>query len=108
MLHGHSRRFAAGVALALPLTVFAQPSTTSSPDVRAACDQAYAMITKTAGAKVRRANGTFNDETFRSPVPGCRIQIAGSFKKAAKSGAAPDNLHTRLMSRGWREIIEFS
>src|SRR4029450_9682792 len=55
-----------------------------------------------------RSNGTFNDETFRATIPGCRIQVEGSFKKAEKIGAAVDLLHNGLGAQGWRELFEFS
>jgi hypothetical protein len=93
-------------ALALTLVVIADQSPPAV--VKSACDTAMSILSKTSGLKTKRSNGVFNDETFRSPIPGCRIQIAGSFKKAANSGAAADNLHTGLMSRGWSEIVEFS
>ena len=102
-----SRRFAAGVALLFPLSVHAQSGPLPS-EVKAACDTAYAIVTKSAGIKTRRANGTFNDEGFRAPIPGCRIQIDGSFKRAEKTGAAVDLLHTGLDAQGWRELLEFS
>lgn len=93
-------------AIALTLIVTAEQSPPA--DVKSACDAAMAILAGTTGIKTRRSNGTFNDETFRSPIPGCRILIDGSFKKAAKSGAAADNLHEGFMSRGWRELGEFS
>jgi hypothetical protein len=77
-------------------------------DVRAACDQAYAIVTRTDGIRTRRSVGSFKDETFRAPIAGCRIEIDGSFKKAAKSGAAAERLRAALDSAGWIELPEFS
>lgn len=102
------RRFAAGVALVLPLTLAAQPKPAVPAGVRAACDEAFAVVAKTAGVKTRRSIGTFNDETFRAPIPGCAIDITGSFKKAAKTGAAAENLREAFESRQWQELPEFS
>src|SRR6185436_5368324 len=96
MNHRSVRRFAAGVALLAPLTLSAQRAADFPPDVRAACDTAFSIVSKTAGVKTRRSYGSFNDETFRAPIPGCRIEIDGSFKKAEKTGAAPENLRHRL------------
>src|SRR5689334_16260470 len=91
------------------MSTFAAPAQQALPaDVRAACDNAFAIIAKTQGIKTRRATGSFNDETFRSPVPGCRIEIDGSFKKAGKSGAAADNFRSALENNGWIELPEFS
>ena len=103
-----SRRFAAGVALIAPLALHAQSRAQLPADVRTACDTAYAIVTKTQGIKTRRSTGSFNDETFRAPIPGCRIEIDGSFKKAEKSGAAADNFRTALENGGWTELPEFS
>lgn len=79
-----------------------------APDVRAACDTAFAILSKTEGIKTRRSTGTFNDETFRAPIPGCRIEIDGSFAKGKDSGAAADNLAQGFQSRGWTEVPDFS
>jgi len=100
------RRFAAGVALIVPLTIAAQGAV--PPDVRAACDQAFAIVTKTAGVKTRRSNGSFNDETFRAPIAGCGIRINGSFKKAEKTGAAAERLRDAFESWRWQELPDFS
>ena len=104
------RRFAAGVALSLLIVISAaaQRAADLPADVRAACDTAFSIVSKTAGVKTRRSYGSFNDETFRAPIPGCRIEIDGSFKKAQKTGAAPENLRQRLDALGWRELPEFS
>ena len=95
------------VILILPFAVSAQRSPMAA-DVRAACDNAFAIIAKTNGIKTRRSTGSFNDETFRAPIPGCRIEIDGSFKKAEKSGAAADNFRDALEQGGWTELAEFS
>ena len=93
----------------LMMSTFAAPAQQALPaDVRAACDNAVAIIAKTQGIKTRRATGSFNDETFRSPIPGCRIEIDGSFKKAEKSGAAAENFRSALENNGWIELPEFS
>ena len=102
-----SRRFAAGVALVIPLILHAQGGSLPG-DVKSACDAAYAIVTKSAGIKTRRSNGSFTDEAFRAPIIGCRIQIDGSFKKAEKTGAVPDVLHTGLDAQGWSELLDFS
>src|SRR5690349_7559086 len=94
------------LVMMLPFAVSAQSALPA--DVRAACDGAFAIVSKSQGIKTRRANGSFNDETFRAPIPGCRIEIDGSFKKAGKAGVAADNLHTNWMSTGWQELGEFS
>jgi hypothetical protein len=101
-----SRRFAAGAALLIPLIAAAQGGPLPA-DVKAACDTAFAIVSKAAGIKTRRSNGTFNDQGFRAPIPGCRIQVDGSFKKA-RTGSAVDLLHTGLDARGWDELLEFS
>jgi len=106
MLCGHVRRFAAGVALIVPMT--AAQRVPVPPEVRAACDTAFAIVSKTQGIKTRRATGTFNDETFRAPIPGCRIDIDGSFAKAKNGGAAAENLRQGFDARGWTELPEFS
>ena len=91
------------------MVTFAAPAQNALPaDVRAACDNAFKIISKTQGIKTRRSTGSFNDETFRAPVPGCRIEIDGSFKKAEKSGAAADNFRDALEKTGWTELGEFS
>ena len=108
MNHRSVRRFAAGVALLAPLTLSAQRAADFPPDVRAACDTAFSIVSKTAGVKTRRSYGSFNDETFRATIPGCRIQVEGSFKKAEKTGAAVDLLHNGLGAQGWSELFEFS
>jgi hypothetical protein len=100
-------RFAAGVALVLPLALGAQ-SAAMPANVRAACDEAFAIVAGTGGAKTRRSVGGFNDETFRAPIPGCRIDVSGSFKKAAKTGAAADRLRSAFEARRWEELPEFS
>jgi hypothetical protein len=92
----------------IALTVLVAAEQPPAADVKGACDAAMAILSKTRGIKTRRSNGTSNDETFRAPIPGCRIEIDGSFKKAGESGAAADKLHTSLMSRGWSELSEFS
>ena len=97
-------RMVAVIALALILNA----EQAGPRDVKGACDAAQGILSPTKGIKTRRSNGTFNDETFRAPIPGCRLQIDGSFKKARDSGAAAENLHTGFMSAGWREIAEFS
>ena len=95
--------------LMLILLTFAATAQSALPaDVRAACDNAVATISKTQGIKTRRATGSFNDETFKSPVAGCRIEIDGSFKKAEKSGAAAENFREALEKNGWTELAEFS
>ena len=101
------RRFAAGVAFLIPLSAHAQSGRLPA-DVKGACDTAFAIVAKSAGIKTRRSNGSFNDETFRAPIPGCRIQIDGSFKKAEQTGAAADLLHNGFEAQGWRELGEFS
>ena len=102
------RRFAGGIALVLPLILEAQRAPAVDADVRAACDEAFAIVAKTAGARARRSNGSFNDETFRAPIAGCGISITGSFKKAANTGAAADRLRQAFESRRWQELPEFS
>lgn len=102
-----SRRFAAGVALVVPLSVHAQGGRPPA-DVKTACDTAYAIVTKVAGTKTRRSIGSFKDEMFREPIPGCRVQIDGSFTKAGKTGAAADVLARGLEAQGWQKILEFS
>lgn len=77
-------------------------------DVRAACDNAFATVSRTPGVKTRRSVGAFSDETFRAPVAGCRIEIEGSFKRAAKSGAPAENFRAALEKSGWSELAEFS
>ena len=99
--------FAAGVAMMVP-PIAAQPSTPLSADLRAACDAAFAIVAKTAGVKTRRSYGSFRDEVFPRAIPGCRIEIDGSFKRAAKTGAAADRLRDGLDAQGWRELPEFS
>jgi hypothetical protein len=107
MQPGRARRFAAGAALLLPLTAGAQRAPLPA-DVRAACDNAVAILAKTQGLKTRRSTGAFTDETFRAPITGCRIEIDGSFKRAAKSGAAAENLREGLEKTGWTELADFS
>ena len=93
----------------LLMVTFAAPAPQALPaDVRSACDQAFSIISKTKGIKTGRATGSFNDETFRAPIAGCRIDIDGSFKKAEKSGAAADNFRDALEKGGWTELPEFS
>ena len=106
-MHRRRRRFAAGLALILPLSVHAQSGPLPA-DVQSACDTASAIVRKSAGITMRRSNGSFTDETFRAPIAGCRIQIDGSFKKAEKTGAAADLLRDGLEAQGWRELGEFS
>jgi hypothetical protein len=108
MQHRRIRRFAAGVALVLPLILAAQRAPAVQADVRAACDEAFAIVAKTAGVNARRSNGSFNDETFRAPIAGCGISITGSFKKAEKTGAAAERLRESFESRQWQELPEFS
>ena len=115
-MHSSARRFAAGVAIAIATLVgarsapnlIAQRETPLPADVRTACDAAFAIVAKTAGVKTRRSNGSFSDETLRAPIPGCRIEIDGSFKKAEKTGAAADRLRDGLGAQGWRELAAFS
>lgn len=102
------RRFATAVLLIVPLLIAAQPGPAVPADVRKACDEALAIVARTAGANARRSTGAFTDEAFRAPVPGCAIIIEGSFKKAAKSGAAAENLRQAYESRHWLELPEFS
>ena len=98
-----------GVLIALTMIAFAAPAQSAPPpDVRAACDNVLAIVSKTQGTKTRRSTGSFKDEMFRAAIPGCRIQVDGSFKKAAKSGAAADNLATALGESGWTELPDFS
>jgi hypothetical protein len=92
--------------IALALVLNAEQAAPS--DVKGACDAAQRILAQTKGIKTRRSNGTFNDETFRAPIPGCRMQIDGSFKKGGQSGAAAENLRDGFMSGGWRELGEFS
>jgi hypothetical protein len=106
-MHYSVRRFAAGVAIVITVTG-AQRATPLPADVRAACDAAFAIVARTAGVKARRSNGSFSDEVFRSAISGCRIEIDGSFKRAAKTGAAADRLRSGLDAQGWRELPEFS
>lgn len=94
------------VVMMLTFAATAQPALPA--DVRAACDRAFAIVAKTKGIKTRRANGSFNDETFRAPIPGCRIEIDGSFKKAGDGGAAAENFRDALEKGGWTELPEFS
>lgn len=108
MTRQRARRFAAGVALIFPLTLAAQRAPAVPADVRAACDEAFMIVAKTAGVKTRRSTGTFNDETFRAPIQGCGITINGSFKKAMPSGAAAERLRQAFESRPWQELPEFS
>ena len=101
------RRFAAGVAIVVPL-IAAQRATPPPAELRAACDAAFAIVAKTAGVRTRRSNGSFSDEVFPKAIPGCRIEIDGSFKRAAKTGAAANRLRNGLDAQGWRELPEFS
>jgi hypothetical protein len=56
-MHSSSvRRFAAGVALVIPL-LGPQRAAAMPPDVRTECDAAFAIVAKTAGVKTRRSNG---------------------------------------------------
>lgn len=91
------------------MLTFAAPAQGALPaDVRAACDQALAIVSNTQGIKTKRSTGSFSDESFRAPIAGCRIEIDGSFKKAEKSGAAAENFREGLDRRGWTELPEFS
>ena len=103
-----ARRFAAGVALILPLTLAAQRAPAVPADVQAACEDAFAIVAKTPGVTTRRSTGRFNDETFRAPIPGCGIAINGSFKRAEKTRAAAERLRDAFESRQWQELGEFS
>jgi hypothetical protein len=73
-------------------------------EVRAACDMAYRIATNTPGASVRRRTGTFADETLRRPVFGCGLDIAGSFKRAEKTGDASVRLRDSFMGAEWQEM----
>src|SRR4029078_7768727 len=97
-----------GMVAVIALAFMLHAEQPAPPEVKGACDAAQRILSHTRGIKTRRSNGTFNDETFRAPIPGCRIQIDGSFKKAGESGSAADDLHNRFMSDGWRELGEFS
>jgi hypothetical protein len=89
------------------MTVNAQRAPLSA-NVRAACDAAISIASKTPGIKTQRANGTFHDERFRAPISGCRILIDGSFKKSEKSGTPADNLHDSWQLQGWAELADYS
>lgn len=96
------------VLLIVPLAVAAQRAPAVPADVRAACDDAFAIVAKTGGVTTRRSTGAFNDETFRAPISGCRITIDGSFKKAAPSGGAAERLRNAFETRQWQELPDFS
>lgn len=76
--------------------------------VLAGCDIVHAIVFKVPGTKTRRQTGTFDDETFRAPIAGCRIDIDGSFARARITGAAPERLRQGLEARGWLELPDFS
>jgi hypothetical protein len=77
---------------------------TMSSEVRAACDAAYAIATKTPGVSIRRRTGTFSDESLREPVFGCGLAISGSFARAQATGDAALRLRQGFSARAWQEM----
>jgi hypothetical protein len=108
MQPGRVRRFAAGVALAIPLALSAQRSSIAPADVTAACGIAYDVGSKTPGTRVQRATGSFGDEIVSAPIRGCRVIINGSSKALGKQALPTDRLSEIFESRGWEQLPEFS
>jgi hypothetical protein len=77
---------------------------TLSKDVRAACDVAYALASKTGGVSIRRRTGTFRDETLPEPVFGCGLAISGSFARAQTAGDAAVLLRHGFEAQAWLEM----
>jgi hypothetical protein len=75
--------------------------------VRAACDLAYRLSSRTRGVSIKRSTGRFQDETLEHPVDGCQLSMKGSFRRAT-NGAVPDLLHTGFAEHGWQELYDYS
>jgi hypothetical protein len=82
--------------------------TTLLPEVRAACDAAYAIAAQTPGVSIQRHTGTFRDETIRDPVFGCGLAISGSFTRAQATGDAASRLREDFSVRAWQEMPAYS
>jgi hypothetical protein len=108
MQPGRVRRFAAGVALVIPVALAAQRTSIAPADVTAACSIVYDVGSKTPGAKLQRATGSFRDEMVSAPIQGCRVIIDGSSKALGKQAMPTDRLSETFESRGWQQLPEFS
>jgi hypothetical protein len=86
----------------------APPPRTLSKEVRAACDAAYAVASKTPGVSIRRRTGSFRDETLREPVFGCGFAISGSFARLKGTSDAAVRLRENFAARGWPEMPAYS
>lgn len=86
----------------------APPPRTLSKEVRAACDAAYTIASKTPGVSIRRRTGSFRDETLREPVFGCGFAIAGSFARLKGTSDAAVRLREDFVTRGWQEMPAYS
>ena len=104
---GRVRRFAAGVALVIPIALAAQRSNIA-PAVTAACGIIYDAGSKTPDAKLQRSTGSFRDEAVSAPIQGCRVIIDGSTKALGKQTIPTDRLSEMFEARGWQQLAEFS
>ena len=108
MQPGRVRRFAAGVALVIPVALTAQRSSIAPADVTTACGIVYDVGSKTPGTRLQRATGSFRDEAIAAPIQGCRVIIDGSTKALGTQAIPTDRLSEIFESREWQQLPEFS
>jgi hypothetical protein len=91
---------------AIPASPQALPRTrTTVPrEVRAACDEAFAIAKAIPGVTVTRRTGSFRDEVLRTSVFGCGIAISGSFARAGVTGDAAVRLREGFLSAAWNAV----
>lgn len=107
MANGCGRRFAAGVALSIPLIVNAQPAVVPAEAI-AVCNEVFVRMADTAGAKVTRQSELIREEMIAKPFPGCRIRIDGSRERLGDATMPTTVLDQFFEQHRWSQLTEFS